>query len=68
MGHECPEHLFAPKMVNSETIKRLRIQLVSSTLGIFESEQGGDDGSGMMVVGDHNVDGEYDENGDQNHQ
>ena len=50
----CP-----PKKVNSETIKRLRIQLVSSTLNIFEN-----DGSGKMVLGNDNVDGEFDENGD----
>ena len=59
MGHECPGHFSAPKKVNSETIKRLRIQLVLSTLDIFEN-----DGSGKMVLGNDNVDGEFDENGD----
>ena len=49
MGHECPEHF----------LRRLRIQLVSSTLGILEN-----DGSGKMVIGDDYVDDEYDVNDD----
>ena len=67
MGHECSEPFFEENQ-KMWSLERLRIQLVSSTLGIENEEDDDDDDSGKMVVGDDKVDGEYDETKDYNHQ